>query len=259
MKSNKHLTLFIGSITLLLACLVVTPALAQADNGLVLRLSKDFGFASGGQIQGTFTIHVTGPANLSRVDFLIDGKQIGEVTQAPFNLQFSTSGFSLGSHTIKAIGYTTDGQELQTPDLTTEFVSANEGMKAAGRVLLPILVIVAAALILSFAFPMLTGRGKRSDLPLGAPRNYGIKGGGICPKCGRPFAFSLLAPNLPFFRFDRCPFCGHWGIVKIASLSDLRKAEAAELEQANAAQSIPEESEEEKLRKEIEDSRFRES
>ncbi len=58
------------------------------------------------------------------------------------------------------------------------------------------------------------------------------------------------------FRFDRCPFCGRWGVVRIASLSELRKAEATELEDAKASQPIPEESEEEKLRKELDDSRF---
>ncbi len=244
------------SLALLLAFLVASPALAQGDNTLVMRLSRDFGYSGSGQIQGTFTIRVTGPANLTRVDFLIDGKQIGEASAAPFNLQFSTSSFSLGTHSISAVGYTADGQELHTPAVTAEFVSADTGLKAGGRIAIPILVIAGLAVLISALVPALTGRGKRSQLPLGEPRTYGLKGGGICPKCGRPFSFSLLAPNLPFFRFDRCPFCGRWGVVRIASLSDLRKAEAAELETAKANQTIPEESEEDKLRKELDDSRY---
>lgn len=256
MKKLYNIPHSIVFVTLFTAFLIVSPALAQGNSALVLRLSRDFGFSSGGQIQGTFSIHVTGPANLTRVNFLIDGKQIGEVTSAPFNLQFSTSSFSLGNHTISAVGFTSDGQELNSPEVTAEFVSASTGLQAGAKILIPILVIAGLAVVVSALLPVLTGKGKKSQLQLGTPRNYGFKGGGICPKCGRPFSFSLLAPNLPFFRFDRCPFCGRWGVVRMASLSDLRKAEAAELEDAKASQPIPEESEEEKLRKELDDSRF---
>jgi hypothetical protein len=256
MKNINRFLLFVGCLALLVALLVVSPAAAQGDNALVMRLTRDFGFSGSGQIQGTFTIHVTGPANLARVDFLIDGKQIGEATAAPFNLQFSTGSFSLGTHTISSIGYTADGQALHSPDVTAEFVTASTGLKAGGKIAIPILVIALLAVIVSALLPALTGRGKHSQLPLGQPRNYGMKGGGICPKCRRPFSFSLLAPNLPFYRLDRCPYCGRWGLVRIASLSDLRKAEEAELETAKVNQMIPEESEEEKLRKELDDSRY---
>jgi hypothetical protein len=244
-------------ITLLVALFIASPARGQGDNTLDLRLSRDFGFSSGsGQIQGTFTIHASGPASLTRVDFFIDGKQIGEATSAPFNLQFNTGNFTLGSHAISAVGYTNSGQELQSQTINAEFVTPETGLKSAGRIAIPILVIAGLAVLFSAIFPLLRGRGKRSQLPLGTPRNYGLRGGGICPKCGRPFPFSLLTMNLPFARFDRCPFCGHWGLIKISPLADLRKAEAAELDAAKASQPIPEESEEEKLRKELDDSRF---
>jgi hypothetical protein len=241
----------------LVAFVIAGPALAQGDNSLVLRLSRDFGYSSGsGQIQGTFSMHATGPANLTRVDFFIDGKQIGEAAKAPFNLQFSTGSYPLGNHKISAVGYTSDGKELRSGEVTAEFVSADQGLKAAGKIIIPILVLVGLAGLLSVLFPALSGRGKHSQLPLGEHRNYGIRGGGICPKCKRPFAFSFMAPNLPFMKFDRCPFCGKWSLVRMASLSELRQAEAAELEAAKVSQPIPEESEEEKLRKEIDDSRY---
>jgi hypothetical protein len=257
MKKINLFALLSGAVTLFALFYTAAFALAQADNTLVLRLSRDFGFSSGtGQIQGTFTIRVTGPADLARVDFLIDGQQIGEVTAAPFNLQFNTGSFSLGVHTLSATGYTAAGQALHSVEVTAEFVSASEGTKAATRIVIPIVVIALLAVLLSAVFPALLGRGKKSELPLGAPRNYGFKGGGICPKCKRPFSFSILSLNLPFYRLDRCPNCGRWGMVRVASLSELRKAEAAELEEAQAGQLIPEASEEEKLRKELDDSRY---
>ncbi len=261
MKKTYIFPFMIGLFAILSSLMLVSPAgastVGQGESSLVLRLSRDFGYSSGsGQMQGTFTMHVSGPANLARVDFMIDGKQIGEVTQAPFDLKFVTDTYGLGNHTLSAVGFTSDGQELQTPNVNAEFVSSQEGMRAAGRILIPILVIVLLAVVVSALFPLITGRGKLSHLPPGTPRNYGLRGGGICPKCGRPFAFSFLAPNLPFFKIDRCPFCGHWGPVRVASLDALRKAEAAELENAGSAQQVPEESEAEKLRKELDESRY---
>ena len=250
--------LYLAAFTALLATfLIAAPGLAQQDNNLVLRLSRDFGYSSGsGQIQGTFSMHATGPANLVRVDFFIDGRQIGEAAKAPFNLQFSTGSYSLGLHKISAVGYTSDEKELRSSEITAEFVSADQGLKAGGKIAIPILLIAGLAVFVSALFPVLTGRGKRSQLPLGERRNYGIRGGGICPRCRRPFAFSFMAPNLIIHKFDRCPYCGKWSLVRMASLSELHKAEDTELEAAKASQPIPEESEEEKLRKELDDSRY---
>jgi DNA-directed RNA polymerase subunit RPC12/RpoP len=259
MSKTNRILVQIALVSHLAALLLATPALAQEDNSLSLRLSRDFGYSSGsGQIQGTFSMHVTGPANLARVDFFIDGKQIGEAAKAPFSLQFSTGSYPLGIHKISAVGYTSDGKELHSSEVTAEFVSADQGLKSTGKIAIPILVFSGLAVLLSALFPVLTGRGKRSQLPLGESRNYGIKGGGICTRCGRPFSFNVLAPNLVIYKFDRCPYCGKWSLVRIASLTELRKAEAAELEAAQASKAVPEESEEEKLRKELDDSRYQE-
>jgi uncharacterized Zn-finger protein len=109
-------------------------------------------------------------------------------------------------------------------------------------------------MILGFAIPILTGR-ENKNLPLGAPRKYGAAGGAICPKCGRPFALHLFGFNLGLSKFDRCPYCGKWSTVRAKPLPELRAAEAAELEAANAAApSLL--SEEERLRRELERSRY---
>ena len=51
-----------------------------------------------------------------------------------------------------------------------------------------------------------------------------------------------------------CPHCGKWSIVKRASMSDLQAAEQAELIVEEVQ--IPEVSDEEKLRKELDDSKY---
>jgi DNA-directed RNA polymerase subunit RPC12/RpoP len=101
---------------------------------------------------------------------------------------------------------------------------------------------------------MLMGRGKREELPLGAERKYGLRGGGICPKCKRPFALSLFSMNLGFSKLARCPYCGKMSAVRVQPLARLRQAERAELEQAEGQ--VPGISEEEKLKKELDDSKY---
>lgn len=242
---------FILVITLLLIGAVQSAVYAQ-DNQISLGFSRDFGYAAGGEMQGMFSFKVKGPENLVRVAFFIDGQKIGEDTQAPYSLQFSTDSYPLGEHTLSAIGYTSDGKELPTNQYHRTFVSAEAGWKSALGILGPVLGLVIAISLISIVGPMLMDRGKKT--PLGAPRNYGFSGGAICPKCGRPFALHMFKLNLLVGSLDRCPHCGKFSIVRHASTAELRAAEAAELE--GSEPQVAEMSEEEKLRKELESSKY---
>ena len=239
---------------LTLSLLAANAALAQTEE-LTLSFSRDFGYSSGtGDIQGTFSMKVGGPADLARVEFYIDDTKIGKDIESPFRLQFTTDNYPLGLHEMFAIGYTADGREYRSKVVTANFVSADEGWQAAGKIAIPLISVVFGAILLSVVVPMLIGRGKREELPLGAERKYGLRGGGICPKCKRPFALHLWGLNLGFSKLDRCPYCGKWSAVRALSLAKLRQAERAELEQAEGQ--VPEISEEDKLKKELDDSKY---
>jgi hypothetical protein len=200
---------------------------------------------------------VKGPDNLVRVVFLIDDQPIGEVASPPFRLRFDTGSFSLGKHTLSAIGYSSDGQELLSNTLTREFVEASVGGQNTLKIILPVFALIAVAALVAYLVPALLGRNKTKRLPLGAPRSYAPIGGTICPKCGRPFAMHIWGLNALVGKFDRCPYCGKWSLVRQASPDQLREAEAAELKQAEGAEAIiPESSEAEKMRKDLESSRY---
>lgn len=258
MKKNlilKAANLFL--VFVFLALFFVQPTNAQESNELSLRLSRDFGYASGtGSIQGTFSMRVTGPENLARVEFFIDDLKIGEVDKPPFNLRFSTENYDLGNHHLYAIGYTRDGMAMRSNEIRTEFVSASESMKAAGSILIPILIVVVVAMLFSLVTSLSSSR-KLQHLPPGTPRKYGAAGGAICPKCQRPFSRNFFSPNMLLGKLERCPFCGKWSIVRARSMEELRAAEQAEIEdiQVNNFSSL---SDEEKLRQELERSRFHE-
>lgn len=231
---------------------------AQENDQLQLRLKRNIGFNSGsGQIQGDFTLTATGPQDLQRVQFYLDGQPMGEATQAPFQLRFNTDSFPRGMHTLVATGFTAAGAELRSNEIRAEFVSPGEGMRYAFRIILPILGFVVIAMLLASLLPMLVGRGRTASLPAGVPRNYGFHGGAICPKCGRPFGMHIYGLNLLVGKFDRCPYCGRWSLVHRASPDMLSAAEAAELERAGEPSATPALSEEEQLRRDLADSKYR--
>ncbi len=233
-----------------------TIARAQDENQLSLRLSRTFGYSSGtGDIQGTFTIKVDGPEDLSRVVFYIDDQVIGEATEPPFNLRFKTGDFPLGVHTLSAVGYTSQGAELHSNQQRRNFVPAEVGMQVAGKIILPLLGIILLSVIISIAIPALVGRGRKSQLPLGAPRSYGLLGGTVCPKCVRPFGMHVWGLNLAVGKLDRCPHCGRWSMVRRVSPAVLKDAEAAELAAADNPSPVGGGTED-RLRRDLEESRF---
>ena len=167
-----------------------------------------------------------------------------------------TGQFTLGTHTMSAIGYTSDGLELKSNEITAEFVSASAATDMLKKILIPLVVVIGGVILVTSLVPALLGRGKTSSVPLGAPRNYGAFGGSICPKCGRPFSRHVWGINLMVGKLDRCPHCGKWSIVRAQPLSVLRQAEQAELENADHEGQLQEMSEEERLRKELDNSRY---
>ena len=254
MKKILKFLLLIGTLAVFFSPI---PASAQTQPELSLRLSKDFGYSSGtGSIQGTFSLRASGPDTVRRVVFYLDNQKLGEVAQPPFNLRFNTGDYSLGTHSLSAVGYTTDGRELKSNTIQGNFISGEQATQNTMKIVVPILVLVLLAALLSAIVPALGFRGKKENLPAGAPRNYGALGGAICPACGRPYARHIWGINLVAGKLDRCPYCGAWRIVRRASPAALRAAELAEIEDAREGEFTASISEEEKLRRELEESKY---
>jgi hypothetical protein len=256
----KKYILVLTWLEVIILALAVVPAWAQDQPSLRLNISRVIGYSSGlasgkYDIQGTFTLRASGPDNLYRVVFTIDGQNMGEVTQAPFNFRFNPDSYPLGPHTLQAHGNTSDGTELLSNSISANFVTASEGWQAGLKIIIPMLAIVFGVILIGMLLTLFTSRNQRK-LPLGTPRKYGVSGGTICPNCGRPYAIHFLALHAGGKKFDRCPFCGKWKLVKSLPNEELRAAEAAELVRAGDTGQVPSEPEQEKLHKELDDSRF---
>jgi len=238
---------------LVIGLAIAMPAGAQ-DGEVRLSLSKAWGYSMGGQIQGLMNLSVAGPKDTVSVRFELDGQAITTVTQPPFSIQFNTDKYPQGWHKFSAIVQTAGGQTLESNTISAEFVSAEQGWQVAQRIIIPIGVVVIIAMLASLGGQFLvSGRGKQRPEP-GAPRNYGIEGGAICPRCGRPFARHFFSLNLLVGKLERCPYCGKWSVVAAASLEALAAAQAAEVEASRPA--VPGPSPDEELRRQIEESRY---
>jgi hypothetical protein len=220
---------------------------------LVLILNRDFGYGGiNNDIQGLYSMKVSGPADLIMVEFFIDNQSIGQVTKLPFNLQFNTDNYPLGEHELFAMGKTSAIKEYSSNVIRSNFVPASEGIKIA----LPILLVVFGSILVSLIVPVLLTRGKIQALPFGTERKYKF-GGGICSKCQRPFAFPIFNMQLGFSRFTRCPYCGKWSLVRNVSMDKLRAAEKAELVWIKPDE--PLDQEEDGLHKNLDDTRYQDT
>ncbi len=246
---------------LILLHLAAISGLAQSNPQIYLSLNKVIGYKSGfwsGQLeaQGTLVVNAEVPASVTRVEFYIDGSTLmGKDDQSPFKHQFSSDAYPLGMHVLTARGFTSGGEEVGSNAIQVKFVTAAEGVNAGLLIAVPLVVVAILFSSISWYFTR-TKRKNLSSLPAGAPRQYGSAGGAICGRCGRPFPLHALSPNLINFKLERCPYCGRFGFVRLRSLDELRGAEAAELETAGTPINPPAIDPAEKLRRELEASRY---
>ena len=214
-----------------------------------MRLTRDFGYGAGGQIQGKFSLRVDGPTDIGRVDFIIDGEVVHTITEAPFRYRFNTDDFSPGVHTMTAVGYLADGTEVDGPEFVRQFLSADDAKSSTMKIIVPLLVIVGVATLVGALAPAMMMRGKEFK-----PGNYGAAGGAVCPRCTFPYSRSVFAPNLVVGKLQRCPHCGKWAIVARASQQNLDEAEKRWYREGISSVDTP--SEDEKMRQLLDDSRY---
>ena len=219
---NKRTT-FTLLLALLMILFVSIPVMAQDEQPeLQISLTRDFGYGGfGNDIQGTFSIKVSGPDDLVEVAFYLDDVLMGTDNQAPYRMQFNTDNYDPGLHTIYAVGTRSDGTQLEPRQLVQDFLSSDEANSKALGLVGPILGSTLLVSVIGFLIPMLTGK-KGAQRPIG---EYGAAGGTVCPRCGFPFSRNVLSPNLLLGKLERCPHCGKWSIRARASQADLTAAE----------------------------------
>ena len=210
---------------------MVTPAVAQSNDYMV-HLRRNFGYGGGVNIRGTFTISLVGEEDhVAGVTFLIDGDPMIRVNEAPFRFKFQTDDYGFGMHLLSAEVTLNNDTVVETPALQYNFISPSSEREQiivvlGGVVGAIIVTLVAVAIIQSAVIKTKTTPSREPD----APREYGLLGGTLCPKCGRAFPRHIWGINLIVGRLDRCDNCGQWVTTQRATPAALRAAEKAERE-----------------------------
>lgn len=230
----------------LLLVLVISQAVAvqgqEANEELLsIRFRRNFGYGLGSQMQGKFTIRVEGPQDVARVEFLLDGNVIGEDSEAPFSLAVDTADYPEGIHRFSAVGYKANGDQVGSETISRQFVSTS----VVTIVVIAIVVLVILFRIASYFLARRSGSKQAG---------YGFLGGAVCSNCGRPFGIHWWSLRLGVGRFDRCPHCGKWKMVRRASPEALAAAEAMDRPGESTAQGG--ENDEEAFRRRLEESRY---
>lgn len=217
------------SVFLLLVLFLVSgkSVLAQAEDDYRVSLRRNFGYGAGSNIRGSMTLSLQGEeSQVQQVTFLIDGKEMAVVNQAPFKFQFDTNEQGAGIHDLGASVLLKSGETITTPTIRYNFITQEEQNQGMKDILLPIGAVVIAAVGIS-ALVQMIGRPKK-PLDPDAPRNYGPLGGTICPRCGHPMPRSILGMNLVVGKLQRCESCKRFVMTVRATPAQLAAAEAAE-------------------------------
>jgi hypothetical protein len=231
-------------------CFVLPVHAQDVDQTLVLDFNRDFGYGGfGGDIQGRFSLKVSSPDDIVRVEYFLDGELVYQGNEPPFRWQFNTASFSEGKHVFSAVGYRADGSQLQAEEFSRTFLSSENAWSQTGDLIVPILVIVGIATLGGVLGPVLLGRNKTHT-----PGVYGMAGGAVCPRCTFPYSRNMMSPNLLVGKLSRCPHCGKWAIVPRAAPADLQAAEGRFAAGSQTAIDAP--TEEDKLQQMIEESRY---
>ncbi|HSR48844.1 MAG TPA: hypothetical protein VLL77_12755 [Anaerolineales bacterium] len=235
-------------VAALAAAVVAVPLGADAqEDTLALRLRRTFGYAFGGDIQGSFELIAEGPVDLRRVRFFVDDSLLAEVAEAPYRARLHTGDYPLGPHRLWAEGDRQSGGRIISNEITANFVSASSGWDAAISMLKPVVLIVVVAVGVSSLFVFFASRRYR-------PGVYGTSGGAICPRCSLPLPRHWFSPNLVRGKLERCPHCRKWSVVPRARPDELEAAEARWRGEAVPASDSGDPGE--RLRRQIDDSRF---
>ncbi len=226
-------------ILIIIGLFLIPPsAVAAQDDEFSIHVRRDFGYGMGNTIQGRFTVRLVGEAALvDSVSFLIDEDIFATVDSAPFKYQFSTEDFEPGYHQLAAKVHFVDGSVETTPAAQFSFLSSTEANRQIRDLLLVLGgVVIGAVLITVFVQSLLTKKTSNHTPSTGKPRSYGMLGGTICPKCGKPFPRHIWGMNLVVGRLDRCEHCGKWVMTVRATPAALSAAEKLE----DIAESEPE-------------------
>ena len=144
-------------------------------------------------------------------------------------------------------------RDLPSNKITHNFIAEDDSNRRLVTFVLPLLLLIIGGRLLT---SWIANRGQKE--PSAANFN-GPAGGTICPKCHKPFARHMWAPNLISGKYDRCPHCHKWSFVTRVHPDVLQASYEAMVQAEKTAQAEvnpPEKDDENTYHSNLDDSRF---
>lgn len=199
-------------------------AVMAQEAPFTLRISRDWGYGNGADINGRMSLSVKGDQDkIQQVTFFIDDEVMASVAAAPFKFQFDTNNFEPGLHRLTAEVKTTTGETHTTNGLVSNFIEKGEANQSMLKILLLVGGIVVASMGIQFFMQKNANKNPKYDE--NGRVQYGVWGGAVCPRCGQPFNRSFFGFNLVGARLERCPHCGKLVAARRATPDQLEAAE----------------------------------
>ena len=107
MKINSQKIAILG-ILMMFTILVAAPRSVSAQGTLEFSMSRDFGTGLGTSIEGLFTIHGSGPAEVIGISILFNDVEVHSVDSNTVDWQFNTNDYPPGETNITLYGWDTD-------------------------------------------------------------------------------------------------------------------------------------------------------
>lgn len=189
-----------------------------------LRLTRDWGYGQGADINGRVSLSVRGDAaQIQEVTFMMDGEVMEVAVASPFKLQFDTNNFDPGLHRLTAEVLTISGEMHTTNAIASNFVEKG----AANQSILRTLLILGGVVLVSQGLQFLMRKNAKKGVKVGesGKTQYGAFGGSVCPNCGQPFQRYPLGLNLGGHRLQICPHCKKLVAAQRAKPQELEAAE----------------------------------
>lgn len=247
-------------VIVVLLLVPVSKVSAEDEAGFSIRLNRDWGYGGmGNQIQGRFSIIVKDDLDFVSVTFMMDDTEMGTLTEAPFRFAFHTDTYPPGNHTYWAVGEFADGSVIESNRITAYVLSADEANGDLGLILGIIFGTMAVGALVSWIVTNIVSKKANNDDYFDEnflPKGFNVHGGTVCPKCEKPYAYHFFSGNFLTHKLDRCPHCGKYAFTRPLSREAMADR-ARGMHQPEKVDDLQRPlTEEEKLRKQLEESRF---
>lgn len=135
--------------------IAISPAQVMAQDTLTFSLARNYGTGIGSNLEGTFTLHGTGPEVIVGLIVYFNGVEVHSVASNTISWQFVTTDYPSGATNITLYGWDDDGGSYVTSQQVTFL-----GESISTGITVGIIALVFALVLVRYV-PKILGRGEK--------------------------------------------------------------------------------------------------